>query len=85
MPALLQASISRVPAGAVTFLPSTVMFTSAIKIVFGPTSLVVRKPSVPAVFGRRPTANDTRPTHKYSRSTSSPTPAFSNGHGLPSK
>src|SRR5579864_2142714 len=32
MPTLLQASISSVPAGAVTFLPSTVMFTSAIKI-----------------------------------------------------
>ncbi len=31
MPTLLQASISRVPAGAVTFLPSTVMFTSGIK------------------------------------------------------
>src|SRR5690349_7079711 len=30
MPTVLQASISSVPAGAVTFLPSTVMFTSAI-------------------------------------------------------
>ena len=27
MPTVLQASISRVPAGAVTFFPSTVMFT----------------------------------------------------------
>src|SRR5271154_5899640 len=30
MPALLQASMSSVPAGAVSFLPSTVRFTSAI-------------------------------------------------------
>src|SRR6516165_9262053 len=30
MPALLHASISSVPAGAVTFLPSTVRFTSGI-------------------------------------------------------
>src|ERR1700722_9399612 len=32
MPAVLQASISSVPAGAVTFLPSTVSVTSAIRI-----------------------------------------------------
>src|SRR5947208_972120 len=32
MPAVLQASISRDPAGAVTFLPSTVMFTSAMNV-----------------------------------------------------
>jgi len=31
MPALLQASINNVPAGAVTFLPPTVMFTSGMK------------------------------------------------------
>src|ERR1700720_3543046 len=35
MPTLLQASISSVPAGAVTFLPSTVMFTSGIVCQFG--------------------------------------------------
>src|SRR6266481_4076534 len=53
MPALLQASISKVPAGAVTFLPSTVMFTSAIK-----SSLVVRRwPKIVSVGGvnQRPT------------------------------
>src|SRR5579871_1217959 len=43
MPTRLQASISSVPAGAVTFLPSTVMFTSAIKILVGHLSLIAGK------------------------------------------
>ena len=34
MPALLQASISNVPAGAVSFFPSTFKVTSGIKLSF---------------------------------------------------
>src|ERR1700731_732879 len=55
MPTLLQASISSVPDGAVTFLPSTVMFTSAIVIVVRPSSLAVGKASssVVSITARR--------------------------------
>jgi hypothetical protein len=74
MPTLLQASISRVPGGAVTFLPSTVMFTSGIKLSF--------------VFSRSRTAmtlaDDERPRTKdcYAKTGNcSTTPAFSNGQG----
>src|SRR5580704_9294232 len=72
MPTFLQASMSRVPAGAVTFLPSTVMFTSAIS----KSSLVVRrqsfaKPLVPAVL-----ANDQRPFLKPLPERAHPPPPF---------
>src|SRR5271163_2234253 len=62
MPTLLQASISSVPAGAVTFLPSTVMFTSAIRIV-------VRYWSFRRWLNRHVScvANDARPTTQISK------------------
>src|SRR5580704_16032852 len=71
MPTLLQASISSVPAGAVTFLPSTVMFTSAIEnrrwsLVAGRS----QKPSVVSANDKRRTTNDEHLSHYHLRSRS---------------
>src|ERR1051326_578809 len=82
MPTLLHASMSSVPAGAVTFLPSTVMFTSGIK-----PSLVLGRRSF-AKTGlwtncQRPTTNDQRliceitklPDYQITKSETTPSPA----------
>src|SRR6266404_7866686 len=48
MPTLLQASIKSVPAGAVTFFPSTVMFTSAMETSSAGVPPAVAQASSPA-------------------------------------
>ena len=48
MPTFLQASINSVPAGAVTFFPSTVMFTSAMETSSAGVPPAVAQASSPA-------------------------------------
>ena len=80
MPVLLQASISSVPAGTVSFLPSTVRVTSAMKIAVVSSQLSVYRCSR---FANQ--AASSAASRQFSTDTSRRLVTCSDGHGLPSR